>query len=137
MAWRTCQCIKVTTRGGIHRETDFFSICRLNLRCGNIKSCNGLGSYGRWHIPVVAAVGTPSKSYSAVSTVGIFIILSATAQRNVGLLGLLWGRTKKQLGPVFLPREPLADPVGSPGVSNVIRLMHHTYLHCLSVANGG
>jgi len=77
IAWpgtRASQFIKMTTRGGIHRETNFFSICRFNLRCSeeeDISSCNDLGSHGRWHIPVVAAVDTPSKSYSAVSTVGM------------------------------------------------------------------
>ena len=68
--------------GRIHGETDLFPIGRLNLRCGvqeNINSRNDLGSHGRWHIPVVAVVDTPSKSYSAVSTVGMLRILSATA----------------------------------------------------------
>lgn len=50
---------------------------------------------------------------------------------------LVVGKTKKQLGPLFLRREALAGSVGSPGRENAIRLMYHTYLHCLSVAHGG
>ena len=52
IAWpgaRASQFIKATTRRGMHGVTNFFSICRLNLRCGeqeNINSCNGLGSHG-------------------------------------------------------------------------------------------